>query len=446
MKAAANRAYPFSSLGQGIVELLFYLPVLLIAAIYLLPESAVWSWLLTLPLCYWFAAMLIERFPRLRLIVKILSAISIGVIHACLIIGAWTGELQIIPIIICGLAGTLAVERGMSASLKSWTISFSNSRMLTGVITYIAVQPLKLTLIPKLMNYNGIILTCGIAAVIFFFFFANERHLNSETIESGKSAATKAFKRQNRVMMFVIIAIISIIALFRNIQKAIESFVHSIIARIMQWFNRPVEDNPPAEPQANEPQPMFPAEEPKEPAEWLVLLEQIIKFIFIVLLVVGILVLLFFLAKKLYKWITAIVAKLLERSAEGRKVEEGFTDEVEQLMTLNNLREQMGNRLKGLFPKKRSHAKDWNELTNAEKIRALYAQNLRSDGKVGYEAQPHLTPRETVADREKWKNGKLKREGMQGFIDVYEQVRYGEGNPNDKQVADYKKLLGEEKN
>ncbi|MGO4182760.1 DUF4129 domain-containing protein [Paenibacillus sp. TAF43_2] len=433
MNEPQKRSFPLNTLGQGVIELLFYLPVFIAIAVYLLPAGALWPWIATIPLCYWAASLILGKYPRLRYGVKLLLAIAIGALHSSLFIIAWVGNVDIVPMVVCGLAAAVAAMRGMSAQLRGWFNSFPNTQMLIGVLLYVAVQPLKIIALKKLMEYNGLLMVCGIAAVIIFFFFANERHLNSETVDSGKTSATLAFKRQNRLLIIVIVSIISILALFRQIQKMIESFFHSIIERIMNWLNQSREQTPAEEPPIDSSTPEMPLEETKPPSDWMLLLEQIAKIIGIVLVIIILCILFYFIARKVMQWAKLIAAKLQERGADSRNNGVGFTDEVESLMTLTKWREQMGNKLKQLLPKKRSFAQEWNELrTNTEKIRFLYARLLRSSAEQGYTVKEHMTPRETSEDLNTWQAGKL--DNMPRFIELYEEARYGDKQPDDKQI------------
>ena len=115
----------------------------------------------------------------------------------------------------------------------------------------------------------------------------------------------------------------------------------------MSWLSQPEEVQPPAEELPDAAEPQLPAGEAKAPSEWMLLLEQILKIIGIVLLIVVVCVLLYFLAKKLLQWGKLIAAKLQERGADHRNGGAGFTDEVESLMSLTSWREQMGNQLAG---------------------------------------------------------------------------------------------------
>lgn len=446
MNDAVKRSFSLKAFGQGVIELLFYLPIFMIVAVYVLPASDIWVWIATLPFCYWAASLITGILNKLRYGVRLLLATGIGTLHGALVIVAGAGEARFVPLAACGFAAAIVAMRGMSAQLSGWAVSFPNSRLLIGVIIYLAMQPMKLILFKRLIDYNGVLIICGMASVILFFFFANERHLSNETIETGKTSATLAFKRQNRLMMIIIVSLISILALFRQIQQAIERFFHSMLDRIMSWLNQPEKQTPVDEQPINNPEPeMLPVEEVEPPSDWMLLLEQVLKMIGIVLIIIFICIILFVLFKKLYQWARLIAAKLLERGADSRSSAAGFTDEFETLMTLTNWREQMGNKLLKLLPKKRSFSKEWSGLTsNKDKIRFLYSRLLWTEAEQGYAVKAYLTPRETADDMAKWKEGKHKQGGMHHFIDVYEEVRYGDKLPDDQQVTAFKQQLDKE--
>ena len=201
MNDAIKRAFSLKAFGQGVIELFFYLPIFMIVAVYVLPASDIWVWIATLPFCYWAASLITGTLNKLRYGVRLLLAVGIGALHSALVIVAGAGEARFVPFVLCGFAAAIIAMRGMSAQLSGWAVSFPNSRLLIGVIIYLAMQPMKLILFKRLIDYNGVLIICGIASVILFFFFANERHLNNETIDTGKTSATLAFKRQNRLMM-----------------------------------------------------------------------------------------------------------------------------------------------------------------------------------------------------------------------------------------------------
>ncbi|WP_141501282.1 DUF4129 domain-containing protein [Paenibacillus luteus] len=446
MNEPTKRSIAWQSFGQGIIELFFYLPVLLIVGVYLLPAASLWVWIATLPLCYWAASLLLQKFLRLRYGIRLLLAVLIGLLHSGIILSITGSGLPVLPLVMCSLVAAITAIKGMSAQTRGWLISFSNTQMLIGVALYIGMQPLKLFLFKALVDYNGILIVCGIASVILLFFFANERHLNSETVDSAKSSATLAFKRQNRLLIIIVVILISVLALFRQIQQMVERFFHSVIDRMMNWLNRPGKEEITEEPPGNPQAPEMPQGEVKPPSEWMLILEQIIKIVGIVLLIAAVVVLMYFIIKKVMKWAMLLAAKLQERGADRANGGDSYTDEIESLMTLTKLRERMGNRLKKLLPRKRTFTQEWNELTtNTEKIRYLYSYFLRTGTEQGYKAKAHMTPRETAADLAKWNDGKLKHEGMQSFIDVYEETRYGEMPPADNVVEALKQQLNKKK-
>ncbi|WP_138751191.1 DUF4129 domain-containing protein [Paenibacillus sinopodophylli] len=423
------------AMGKGIIELLFYLPIFLIPAVYLFADSSLWIWIATLPLCYGIGAFLAGKFTNMRYVVRLLLAAAVGGVQSSLLLFPPASSVGIAAMAAGLILTAVITMRGMSGYIKGWSTSFTNTHLLIGILIYVLMQPLKLMVFKQLIPYNGLLIICGIACVILFFFFANERHMNSETADVGKSSATFAFKRQNRIMMLIIVGLIGFIALFRQIGQAVERFFHDIIDRFMDWMNRPKEEQIPAEELPEAAPPQMPVEAAKPPSDWMLLIEQIFKIIGIVIAVIAICILLYFIIKKVMQWISVIVAKLQERGADNRDQSEGYTDEVESLVSIHHWREQMGNQFRKRFMKKRTFAEEWEGLaTNSEKIRFLYAHYIREGEKQGYVAKPHLTPRETVDDLVNWQAGKPNTEGIQQMVDVYEEVRYGDKFADDEQV------------
>jgi hypothetical protein len=430
------------ALAKGTAELFFYLPLLLLIAVSLLPEWNVWVWLLTLPLCYTGAAAIIGKMPRSRLIVRFGCSLAIGLLHA-LAMSAWFGGALAIPLLVGAVTGTLVAYRGMAMSLQGWLLSFSNTKLLIGLMLYLLIQPLILLWLDNLALFKGMLVLCGILSIILFAFIANERHLHSETADSVSAAAAQAFKRQNRFLMGILVVLLVLLGMFRSIQRAIEQWLHALIAQIMSWFDRP--EQPPAEeapPPSQPPMDWNMGEPVKEPAAWMVLLEQLLKIAVSIVLIAGAAVLLFYAGRKLYQLAKKFADKLLQRRADSQVSDEEYVDEVESLMNWSKWKKQMRTRLRRLGPGSGEAELRWEQLTsNADKIRFLYTKQLEVWSRKGNAEEPHLTPRELISAR----TGQLADDNMKreydDFAAAYEAARYGDKQPLDSQVTTSKNLI-----
>jgi hypothetical protein len=75
----------------------------------------------------------------------------------------------------------------------------------------------------------------------------------------------------------------------------------------------------------------------------------------------------------------------------------------------------------------------WEQLGSpAEKVRYLYRRRLLVSMRRGYEYKPQLTPRETEHDLLKWRKSVDVSCGE--IVPLYEQARYGDGEPDPERV------------
>ncbi|MDQ0111326.1 DUF4129 domain-containing protein [Paenibacillus harenae] len=436
------RTGSLASLFKGFVELLFFLPLVLTAAVYTLSDETVWPWIASVGLCYWAGSAIVTARTIKRRVFRLLLAACIGTLLTMLSLVLFENKLSPLPIVICSFIGTVYAYRGMASIMRGWLISFSNSQLLIAVCVYVAVQPLKLFLLKELSAYNGLLIGCGIVSVILFFFIANERHLGAETADTGRSKTTLAFKRQNRLWIAILLVLIAVLAMFRQIQHAVERFFRQIIDTIMAWMNRPRENEIQTEPTSEAPPPVLPQTESKPPADWVVILEQILKIAATILVIAVVCVLLYFLGKKLFRLVQSFISKIMERSAERQSDDADYTDEVESLMSYTKLKDQLNGSLQRLRPRGKDRELGWNDmLSNAERIRYLYSRLLHGGMRLGYSVVPSLTPRETAADMTKKKQNVIASEQMTSLIEAYEAVRYGDKSPSDDTVADLKRKL-----
>lgn len=437
---------PFVPLLKGLLEVFYFLPVLLAAAVYLLPASQVWPWIATLPLCYGAAALIIGKLTQRRLIGRYALSLGIGAVHALLHYGMWASDQKLYSLIVTFGVGAFAAYRGALMVVHGWTVTFPNLAFLAGIASYAAFQPLKLFMLQKAAAYNTLLVACGIAAVVLFFFLTNERHLESETVDTAATPATAAFKRQNRILVLILTAVMLVLALFRHIQRAVEGWFRAMLARLSDWLNRPQKEPSVQEQPPEQAPPAMPGSvETGPPPEWMTVLEQVLKIAAIVVLIAGAAFLLAILLRKLYGAAKKLMARLLEREAERKENDAGYTDEVEHFMSLTKLGKQIGGQLRSLLPKKTGREKGWEDLaTDADKIRFIYAGLLKKEAERGQGGAAHHTPREMGQRFADAGSGKGDKQTIDAFIGVYERVRYGEKQPGSGQAEQFKRKLLED--
>ncbi len=432
----------FSYLVKGCVELTFFLPVLLGSALFLLPKSkAVW-WLISLLVCYCVPPLIVRKSGSMRMIYRLLIALGIGLAHGTL---SWLSrgvgsddQLALIAIPALILFGSFIAFRGLSMKLNGWDESFPNTFMLIGIASYMILQIVNVFVQGELASYYWLWTIGGILSIVFMFIVANERTVDRETAEIGKSPSYAAARRQNRWMTMLLVGIVVVAGLIRPIQELLERMFTGIVNLIINWLNRPREETEPLEPPPVQTDGGLPLIEPQEPSRFMQIVELILKILATGLVMIVLLIMLFIVGRQLYKVARKFINKLFGKLDERENAAVGFTDEVENLMTLTNLRKQMKRR----FQSKKAASLSWDELrTNKERIRYLYNRYLLSSEKKGYEIQPQLTPRETIDElMERESSMKLKAE-LPLLVKAYEQARYGDKLPETEVVEELKRKL-----
>ncbi|SFF10538.1 protein of unknown function [Paenibacillus catalpae] len=429
----------------GGIETLFALPVWFLALFFTSTKAFMFLWLVTLPIVYMTGAMLNSKVKNNRRLYRMLIGILLGAVHTFILLAmllALQAEQPGVTVIVPALLAAFTATRGMSTWTKGWTASFPNMAMLVSILFYV-VLTIAAHLQDKLQPYFNFLTICGIIALIIMLYVVNERLLTSETQSGGaiQSSTTKVFKRQNRFMLTIVAVLLLIAGLFRQLQSTIEAFFDSVINRIMEWMNGSGEaaQETPSQPALPE-QSGLPPVEANNPPEWLERLEQVAKFIGIALLVLGIAVLLFIIGRKLYQLINKLLGRIWERAADSKESAEGYTDEVESLVD----RAKWSTRF-GRSNKKQKEAR-WEELSSAgEKIRYLYRRYVTAAIGRGYGYKPHFTPKETTSDIVAWHNKSGAKADADILARLYDEVRYGEQEPNEELVQSLKKRLDEER-
>ncbi|MUT67378.1 DUF4129 domain-containing protein [Paenibacillus sp. NEAU-GSW1] len=427
---------------MGTVENLFLLPLHLIAAVYALNGPFVMLWLLALPLIYTAGYGLNGVMKLERRIYRILLALATGGISAAALLAldgtADRGFSYYVTSMTVILLSALVSLRGMRMRMAGWRTAFPNQAMLFAIFGYVVIQ-LFVKMWDKLEPFGDLTIYCGIACVILFFFIANERLVSGEAGLYGKSksAAAAAGRRQNRWMTVAVVVVLCIFSLFRQLQHAVESAFRYIVAAIMDVLNRPVKEQLTETPEEQTPPPPAMPEEIKEPAQWLIVLEQILRIAGTIIVIIVLCVLLYFLGRTLYRLSQRILAKIWERSNEKRGADDGYTDEVESIIASSKWRS--GWRQEGSARKEDR----WSKLTSgAERIRYLYRRFVSEQIAKGYAHRSDMTPQEVAGDIATWRKN-ASTEDERRLIRSYEEVRYGERELDAAIAEQLKKRLDE---
>lgn len=418
---------------MGFVEALLAFPLLLLIRVYVLDEMAFWLWLCTIPPVYVFGCLFRIRWPNVRLLLGLLIPLAVAFALSWLMFRNHPLALAVsVPTI-----GLALYRGGMYAGRLPQQV-LTPSHYMVSILLYF-IFSIASRFAPDLSDFQQTIAWSGLLALIISLFMANRHVLQRESLQGEKrQAVAKSIVWKNRLLLFGFILLIAIIVVFDKIRSAVLWLAQQIVKFIVWLMSLGGGEEEAAE-QPGLAQPDLQMEPPPEPARFWVILEQIVKWIVLIAIVIAVIWLLFYVAKRIAKAIRQLYAWLMDRLQLGdlAGADAGYEDEVERLADWKDMRKEWADRLKSWFA--REHAKKWHQLpNNKERIRFLYRQAMIRLISRGYQAQASLTPRETRADARRWQG----RDVMDAqLIELYEQVRYGEREPQDEEVAALKRKL-----
>ncbi|TVY10452.1 DUF4129 domain-containing protein [Paenibacillus cremeus] len=431
------------AVAKGLVELLLFFPALFLVILYALPSEPPmlrWLWFAALPLCYavgYAVGGISVLHQKYRL-------------HGCLIALAfgWTflffGSSYVL--IYGWLFVWLLTYRGSQMTRMAWQDYFPGSFYLLGMILYFATSVVT-RIVPTFTAAEYAALTwCGIAALAVTLLMVNQGNLRKETLSSKKDVVlASTVVLQNRILISIVFAAILVFALYRQLEEAVIWLKDQLILALLWVLS--LFDQPSGPTQSDQPAPPPPMgqEPPGEAAWWWVLLEKAALIFAYVVAAVMIVFLLYQLIRVLARWIRRAISWLRAYLEEGglRDSGTGYQDDVESLVDWEELRDGLAARFRRFFQGGSGKEPGWHELKdNRERVRFLYRAMLETGVKAGYRVKPHLTPKETGRELEQWEQSQRKAEAEpRAIVPLYEQVRYGDRDVSDADVAEAKRKL-----
>ncbi len=429
---------------HSLVEILLFFPILLFIGLYAIPDSQLWVWIGSIPIMYLIGIITRNRMNVERRLYQYLLAIGIGGAVSYFLFGqglsaegiaknGWFGA-GIFAVGLSLILGCVFVKRGMMFAEKPWHNVFPSSLFIVGFLFYfVAYFVYKYNDLTE--PYSALISWLGLVSIIAAVFILNFRTLQTETLSGNKQAAVAAnIVRQNRAMLLVLLAIIIIIAAFRQIKDWLYAMMISILKWIFSLFSgepseAPVEINPTPAPAEQMPMPAG-----KDPFPLFVILEKIAYYVMVILLIAASLYGIYRLIRQMGKWLIQLKQWLLQSKAgrnENMKIT-GYVDERTSIWRAKSRKTSFLERLQewvaGIFEKEPR----WEDLKdNKERVRYLYRHYLLRSMGSGYLFKNFLTPNETTIDIEQWDQSKP---APKDLTTLYNQARYGNTEIADRDV------------
>ncbi len=428
--------------GSCLIEYVFFLPIFLVAHVYLVPDWISFTGLMIIPalslagvLLRYYLPVVWKRFGFSLLLGTVYAAVASA--------GSKLG------ILLCLTAGAVAAFQGTSSDGRK------NRQKLywCGIGSYL----LAWILFPRFSQLSALIpliTWLGVLCFAWTLLAANRKYLHYSTF-SGEAAANSlphGMRRHNTVWIGSIVAVAVLLALGAGNRLGL--LLLGLIRTIVRWLTgHQKEIVPEQEEQAPEAPPMeMPfLEEPHEPG-WLS------QFLDVAFYVLGTTAILAFLAFGLYwlykhgggiwrRWFDRL-SGILRRKGQYEQ-ETAFVDEETKLMAWETAA-QKWKRWRAPFLSRFGKRERWEDLSdNRERIRYLYRSILRADQAEGYIVKPYLTPQETETElrnsaaapkaREAKSAWEKRRFAAQALLGMYYRARYGNQELPDEEIARMKR-------
>ncbi|GGF90284.1 DUF4129 domain-containing protein [Paenibacillus abyssi] len=422
-----------ASIVKGAVELLMFLPAVLVILVYVIVEPVKWLWLGSLPLLYGIGYAGNVFFGLNRYIKILLFAAPLAFGYVYLLFDS------LMSWILLGVMSMIALQRGVKMNGTVWRQQFGLQNYIIGLVVYFATSVI-LRLVDGFEPYLPLLTWFGIAALSVTLYVLNTHNIYQETFSNvAAPAVSSSVWWHNRLQIVMLLAIALVITLFQKIEQGLLWLRDRIRAWLQGIGSEPEELVQPSAQEQLPPQ--LPQMEPAEPSKFMIWLEKIGMVLVYLFLAALALVLLYQIGKrapvlfmKLYRVITRLFNKETEQQSK-----EGFVDEVETLFELKGWKERLADKLGQRRMKARSQWSD--NLSNEEKVRYLYRQWLTRLIKNGYKRKTYHTPKETMREIER--SNKQYQSTSGEFLSLYEQARYGHKDVSDQEVRSVKKFVEE---
>ncbi|NWL86300.1 hypothetical protein DMN77_01650 [Paenibacillus sp. 79R4] len=423
-------------------EMVVLMPIYLAGIIVLSPQYLPLGWLVILPFVSFLGAAVRSYVPVLWK--KLGAAILIGALGAAVFL--LNGTAVFSPLV--GFCAALFALQGMTATARAGLAKLYWYGVALYFVAGIAYSRLAL-----LRGELGLITWFGVGCLAIALFITNHEYLRYTTL-SDHSPLPRGLRRHNRLFIVIILGFVVLLA--AGAGRWIGNLLLNLVRYIVAWLTRSPGEPKELEPEeVHEPPAMFFPGEVQKPG----LLSQILDILFYVIGGAVIAAIIGFALYWLYKnaggfWkrsIDRILALLRRQDLSGEK--KGYRDEETSIFSWEERKQRLGNWRTALsrFGRRQERYEDMH--SNQERVRFLYRRYLLARRSEGCELKPGLTPLEMARDmlrhhdnEKKDQRGKPGQQATHKFaieplVTLYYRVRYGGQEPDDREVADIKRML-----
>ncbi|NUU62267.1 DUF4129 domain-containing protein [Paenibacillus agri] len=416
-----------------LMELLLFLPLLMLYATYLLPEHMTPLWMIL------FALLSLSG-----VLLRSLCDIRWKQLGVSLLLGAVAG-LLFSGVSLSGISLAVACLICTYLGLTTESRIGRNKTYYSGIGLYF-LAAIVFPKVSQLEPWTTLLTWCGSLSVIIVLLASNSDHLRYTSLSGRTSSLPTGLRLHNRISVLLIV--VAAVALASGAGRMIGGLLFSGLRQLLSWIARLLSGSEETPLQPNEPAratPEMPPAEANDPG----LIAHIFNVLSYVIVAAVIAIVAFYILRWLYKntggllhkAIAAVLALLMRKQPS--RGNETYQDEESSVFawekTLQNFKQFWTTAVSGGSRDRWEHMQG-----NRDRVRWLYRQWLRSKQENGYEIKKHLTPQETGADAALWSAGRnRKRKGSsdtatmpeERLLDLYDQARYGQEEPTDADVA-----------
>ncbi|TCT11604.1 hypothetical protein EDC18_1211 [Natranaerovirga pectinivora] len=435
----------FKSVVQGLIEIIIFLPLLIMFSIYILNVNEVYLWLITLLFSYGAGSIFRKIVGKNK---NVALYLIIGVIISFVNI-QWFFDYSIFQVFILTLLNTFIFYRGKSFMDNEWGGLLPSNIIMMCIVSYTLLL-LSFFYVEKLKPYNSMIQVAAVITLIIGLIRINALEIKMiVTPDNDKVNVPKSLVKNNLVLTVVAIVLIFIVSTINHIRdiiltviKSIGKVIYFLYGLFTNMISYSTSEN------------MGPGE-----LEYIdsaiikdeTLLDKIIEVIKLVVLygviiLIGILFI-YLMAVIFHKVIKGLISffKILMEYLNKENKNVLYEEEKEMIMNWKDLKEKYLEKINNWIDKSIEKEKKWEDLKdNKERIRYLYRVWIFQKIKNGYSFKSSYTPEEVYTDLCKW-NGDMAYEGSEELIKLYNKSRYGNKELEDKIVIELRNTIDKKK-
>ncbi|GIP35731.1 DUF4129 domain-containing protein [Paenibacillus sp. J2TS4] len=430
---------------HGWVELILYMPFVILPGIFLPLDGRLPLWLFLLTLFYLLGTTAVVLLRLTRRIWRLLYAVlTTGLLSVGMFGNGLAGWVT-------WVIGLILFYRGAHMANRKAVHIYPEMFYWLGPLAYFVTSIFYLK-IEALSPYVPLMFWLGIAALLICIFMSNRVHLqwtalsrNKNQQEGEEQKLGSGIEWHNRLVLLMLLAIIALGSLWKQLKDGIAWLYEQLVAWLNALFaseaaEEPIDNGPPPPPDMSMP----PGLDRGEPSALFLWLEKAAKFVFFIIMLIAFFALLYWLARKsvmLVRWLNRWLKERMGMRNLDSSENTGYTDEEENLEGgLKHWRRRSADRLQDWLRRLTEREVKWEALpNNREKARYLYRHYVLKQISEGYSFKPSNTPKET--GRELDAPPASEGNTVQELVEAYEKARYGERDPEAEPLSRIRQRL-----